>query len=105
MASMLARTDRMSELLPVFHQQALQAAGGTASVFLRLHLDTSHLHPESAAGLQRLEGAPWLTDLVGQAAADRCWTERAAVVVCGLADVKARLHAEVAVIAPLVAGA
>jgi two-component system NtrC family sensor kinase len=105
MASMLARTDRMSELLPVFHQQALQAAGGTASVVLRLHLDTSQLHPESAAGLQRLDGAPWLADRVGQAAADRCWTERAAVVVCGLADVKARLHAEVAVIAPLVAGA
>jgi two-component system NtrC family sensor kinase len=103
MAGTLAKSDRMADLLPAFHQRAIQASGGSASVLLRLNRRTGHLHPESAAGVDHLDSGAWLVDPQGRCAAERCWTERQALVVSGLPEVSSRLQAPVAVLAPLTA--
>jgi signal transduction histidine kinase len=103
LAQALARSDRLADLFPDFHQAAQSATGGSASVVLRLNARTGQLHAESAAGVDHLAPDPWLTDGPGRCAAERCWAERAPQVVSGLDDMAARLHADIAVLVPLFA--
>jgi C4-dicarboxylate-specific signal transduction histidine kinase len=103
LASAVARTDRMADLLPLFHQRALQVAGGRSSVLLRLNPRTGHLQGDSAAGLDVLSHEPWLDDDEAQVAAERCWSEVTPVVLRGVAELAARLNAPVAVLTPLLA--
>ena len=104
LAAMLARTDRLADLLPAFHSHALHVARGTASVLLRLNPRTGHLQADSATGIDELDTAPWLNDEAGHGSADRAWSERAPVVVAGLRDVEQRLSAPIALVAPIIAG-
>jgi C4-dicarboxylate-specific signal transduction histidine kinase len=101
LAGVLANSDRMADPLPEFHRRALGAAGGTASVLLRLNHRTGHLHVDSGSGLDHIESAPWLDDPEARSAIDRAWTEAKPIVVCGLRDVTCRLHAPIALLAPL----
>jgi signal transduction histidine kinase len=105
LAQSLAQGDRMADLLPDFHLQALAASGGSASVLLRLNSQTGQLHPDSAVGVDHLEADAWLVDPRSRCAVERAWAERGGIVVTGLAEVSARLHADVAVLAPLSTGA
>jgi len=91
----------MSELLPELHQQAIQVAGGRSSVLLRLNPRTGLLHGASAAGVERLDPEPWLSDSAGRSAAERAWTEGSPVVLSDLATLTARLDSNAAVIVPL----
>ena len=92
----------MADLLPVFHQRALQAADGRSSVLLRLNPRTGQLQGDSAAGLDFLGPEPWLLDAPSQAAAERCWMELTPVTHRA-ADLTGRLNAPIAVLTPLVA--
>jgi signal transduction histidine kinase len=92
----------MAELLPLFHQRALQAAAGRSSVLLRLNPRTGQLQGDSAAGLDFLGPEPWLLDEPSQAAAERCWMELTPVTHRA-ADLTGRLNAPIAVLTPLVA--
>jgi PAS domain S-box-containing protein len=93
----------MADLLPLFHQCALQVAGGRSSVLLRLNPRNGQLQGDSAAGLEFLGPEPWLVDDQAQAAAERCWAEVTPVTLRGTADLAARLNAPVAVLTPLIA--
>ena len=93
----------MADLLPLFHQRALEVAGGRSSVLLRLNPRTGHLQADSAAGLEFLGPEPWLLDETAQAAAEQCWSELAPVILSGGADLPARLNAPMAVLTPLIA--
>ena len=101
LTGVLAKSDRMADLLSEFHQRALRAAGGSASVLLRLNHRTGHLQADSASGLDHLEAGPWLLDADARSAVERSWTDGTPVVVSGLRDVARRLHAPMAVVAPL----
>ncbi|HUE90132.1 MAG TPA: ATP-binding protein [Vicinamibacterales bacterium] len=103
LASAVARTDRMADLLPLFHQLLLRAVGGQSSVLLRLNPRTGHLQADSAAGLDVLGPEPWLADDESQAAAERSWAKVTPVTLRGIADLTERLNAPIAVLAPLVA--
>lgn len=91
----------MADLLPMFHQRALKAVGGRASVLLRLNPRTGSLHADSAAGVDSLGHEPWLADAKGRAAAERCWSESALITVSGHRELTNRLGTGVAVLAPL----
>jgi two-component system NtrC family sensor kinase len=93
----------MADLLPLFHELALQVVGGRSSVLLRLNPRTGYLQADSAAGLDVLGPAPWLVDDHARAAAERCWTEGALVTPGGDADLAIRLNAPLALLTPLVA--
>jgi PAS domain S-box-containing protein len=101
LAEAVAKSDRMADLLREFHQHALGAAGGSASVLLRLNHRTGHLQAESAAGIDHLDSEPWLADPQGQCAAERAWAGGMPQVVAGLPDVSRRLGGRVGVLAPL----
>jgi PAS domain S-box-containing protein len=103
LASAVARSDRMADLLPLFHQHALQATGGRSSVVLRLNPRTGQLQGDSAAGLEFLGPEPWLADAQGQAAAERCWAGGTPITLRHVADLPERLLAPSAVLMPLVA--
>ena len=81
LASAVARLDRMAELLPLFHQRAIQAAQGKSSVLLRLNTRTGLLQADSAAGLETLDANPWLTAPDERAMAERAWSDATPVFV------------------------
>lgn len=101
LAHAVARHDRMADLLPELHLQALDVTGGRASVLLRLNPRTNQLQAASASGLDDLDPLPWLADVPGQAAADRAWTEGSPVVVSDLSDLTDRLGSPAAMVVPL----
>jgi PAS domain S-box-containing protein len=104
LAGMLARTDRLADLLPAFHRYALHLTSGTASVLLRLNARTGHLQADSAIGVDDLPAGPWLDDEDGRSSAERAWSQRALIVVSGLADVAQRLKSRIALVAPILVG-
>jgi len=101
LARAVARHERVADLMPELHQQALHAAGGRCSVLLRLNPRTGLLHGASAAGLDHLDAEPWLTDAAGRSAAERAWRDGTPVVFTDLADLPSRLHTRGAVLVPL----
>ena len=91
----------MADLLPEFHQHALRAVNGRASVLLRLNPRSGHFQADSAAGIDHLEPLPWLADVAGHALADQCLTDGTPRVLADNADLSSRLETPQAVIAPL----
>lgn len=100
LGSAVARLDRMADLLPLFHQQALAVANGRASVLLRLNARTRELQAESAAGLDTLPPEPWLDDEDGRAVAERVWTG-GRPLIAHEGEVVGRLQTRTVLIAPL----
>ena len=90
----------MADLLPLFHQRALSAVNGRASVLLRLNSRTRQLQADSAAGLDTLRPEPWLDDEDGRAIAESAWTNGRPTVVSG-GEVARRLQTKAVLIAPL----
>jgi PAS domain S-box-containing protein len=90
----------MADLLPLFHQRAIQAANGRCSVLLRLNPRSGLLQADSAAGLDTLDAHPWLDDAAGRVTAERAWSE-ARPIVEPAGDTARRLQAPVVIVAPL----
>src|SRR5688572_5554855 len=80
LARAVARHDRMADLLPEIHQQALRISGGRSSLLLRLDPRTRSLHGVSAAGVDHLDPEPWLADRAGRAAAEQTWAQGVQIV-------------------------
>ncbi len=92
----------MADLVRQLHEQALAISGGRASVLLRLDPRTGQLQGVSAAGLERLEPEPWLTDQSGHAAAERTWSAGMPRAFSSLSSLSSRLATSAAVLIPLV---
>ena len=58
----LARTDRLSELLPILHQHAVEAIHGRSSILFQFDPSGEWLQATSAYGVERLPTEPWLSD-------------------------------------------
>ena len=56
----LAKTDRLSELLPLLHQQATEAVGGRTSIVFQFDPAGEWLQATSAFGIEQLPTEPWL---------------------------------------------
>jgi PAS domain S-box-containing protein len=103
LARAVARHDRMADLLPEIHLQALRISGGRSSVLLRLDPRTRSLHGVSASGVDHLDPEPWLADRAGRAAAEQAWGEGVQVVT-GPKSLLTRLEARAAILVPLITG-
>ena len=101
LARAIARRERMADVLTAAHEQALAASGGRSSVILRLLPGTRELYGLSAAGLDELDPAPWLTSRRANAAAERAWNAAEPIVVKNLPELTTRLPAKAAILAPL----
>jgi signal transduction histidine kinase len=101
LASAVARHDRMAELLPLFHQRAINAASGRSSVLLRLNPRSGLLQADSAAGLETLDPDPWLNASAERGVAERAWAGKKTLIVPAGADLARRLQAPFAAVAPL----
>ena len=104
LARAVSRHAPTADILQQLHAEALRLTGGRSSVLLRMDPRTRLLYGVSAAGLDRLEPEPWLTDAAGRAAAERTWAERGPKVFPRLAALSARLDAKAAVLVPLFNG-
>ena len=56
----LSTTDRLSELLPLLHQQAIDVVGGRSSIVFQFDPTGEWLQATSAFGIDRLPTEPWL---------------------------------------------
>ena len=56
----LSTTDRLSTLLPLLHQDAVDAIGGRASILFEFDRAGEWLQAPSAFGIERLPAEPWL---------------------------------------------
>jgi two-component system, NtrC family, sensor kinase len=56
----LSTTDRLSDLLPLLHQQAIAAVGGRTSIVFQFDPTGEWLQATSAFGVDRLPNEPWL---------------------------------------------
>ena len=56
----LASTDRLSDLLPLLHQHAVEAIGGRTSIVFQFDPTGEWLQATSAFGIDRLPTEPWL---------------------------------------------
>src|SRR5205807_9412673 len=56
----LSTTDRLSELLPLLHQQAIDAVGGRSSIVFQFDPTGEWLQATSAFGIDGLPTEPWL---------------------------------------------
>jgi PAS domain S-box-containing protein len=65
----LTRTDRLGDLLPLLHQQAIEAVGGRSSIVFQFDPSGAWLQATSAHSVDRLPTEPWLatSGLVPQA--------------------------------------
>ena len=91
----------MADLLPLFHQRALLAANGRASVLLRLNPRTGLLQADSAAGLDTLDPHPWLTESAERETSERAWSQAHPLHLPAGDELSRRLHASHVVVAPL----
>lgn len=103
LARAVARQERMSDLLPELHQQAVRAAGGSTSVLLRFNPRSSDLIPSSAFGLDHLDYEPWMTTDEARAAAERVWKEAAPLIVSDVPELAERLSSRAAMLVPILA--
>ncbi len=58
----LARTDRLSDLLPILHQHAVDAVQGRSSILFQFDPTGEWLQATSAHGIDRLPADPWLSN-------------------------------------------
>ncbi|MGE0703318.1 MAG: histidine kinase dimerization/phospho-acceptor domain-containing protein, partial [Vicinamibacterales bacterium] len=58
--SLLARTERLTDVLPTLHQRALDASGGSRSLLFEITPHGSRLQATSGFALETLEGGPWM---------------------------------------------
>lgn len=65
-ATLVARSDTLSDVLAGLHARVQEAASATCSVLLELEPDTGRLHPTSGRGLDHLAADPWCTDEVSR---------------------------------------
>jgi PAS domain S-box-containing protein len=101
-AQAVARQHRLADLIPAIHEQALRISGGRASVLLRQNPATRRLHGTSAAGLEQLDGEPWLIGPRAAAAVEHAFAARAPVVVHDVPEAAVRLQANAVVLVPLI---
>jgi PAS domain S-box-containing protein len=59
LVSLLARTDRLPDLLPHLHQHAVEATGGACSLLFEHNPRNGVLQPTSGFGLDELRTDPW----------------------------------------------
>ncbi len=59
-ATLLARAERLTDVLPALHQRTLDLSGGTCSLLFELSPHGSRLQATSGFALETLEGGPWL---------------------------------------------
>jgi signal transduction histidine kinase len=106
-APVIARRDRLSDLLPDLHHHAVRVCHGVCSVLLRSGPDPDRLVAASGFGLDHLDAEPWLTSPAGRAAVERAWETADSVVLEELSrtvpDLAERLGTSGAVVVPLVA--
>lgn len=103
LAARLAQIDRMADLLPAFHDEALRAAGGRVSVLLRLNPRTGRLQADSAAGLEALDPAAWLDAPEARQWLDGVWSSGAATLTPA-PELPGRLGTPHAAAVPLICG-
>jgi signal transduction histidine kinase len=58
--TLLARTERLIDLLPQLHQHALDATGGDCSLLFEFNPENSQMQATSGFGLEELKTDPWL---------------------------------------------
>ncbi|MEW5983529.1 MAG: ATP-binding protein [Acidobacteriota bacterium] len=66
-ATLMASTDAVSDVLVALHLRVQQATSAACTVLLELAADTGLLHPTSGRGLDHLAVDPWCTDEVSRA--------------------------------------
>ena len=58
--TLLARTERLIDLLPQLHQHALDVTGGDCSLLFEFNPETSAMQATSGFGLDELKTDPWM---------------------------------------------
>lgn len=97
----VTREGRSADIWSELHAQALDLAGATASVLLRINSQSGDLVPMSAAGLEDLPPTAWLTTETGRAAAERTWSEGVPLVFTDIAELNASLGTPAAMLVPV----
>ena len=101
LAQAVARQHRLSEIIPAVHEQALRVSGGDTSVLLRLSPATRRFHGTSAAGLEQLDGEPWLIGARATAVVEETFAAHAPLLVADVPEAAVRLRAKAVVLVPL----
>ena len=97
----VARRNRVAELVPALHEEALRVSGARVSVLLRTRPGSRQLQAHSAAGLDTLGPETWLARPSDAALVDRAWAEEAPIFVEDSPELATRLKAKAAVLVPL----
>jgi signal transduction histidine kinase len=105
LVSLLARTPRLTDLLPHLHQHALEVTGGAKSLLFEHNPRNGAMQATSGVGLDTLRTDPWLPAPEEAALVAEAFRERAALLVNDadrqMPDLAARLSARSALLLPL----
>jgi two-component system NtrC family sensor kinase len=108
LATLLAHSVRLTDVLPQLHQHALDVTGGTCSLLLENNPRNGVLQATSAYGLDELRTDPWLPLEKEAAVVLDAFAHHVPTLVPELhrdmPDLAARLHTPAALLIPLVRG-
>jgi signal transduction histidine kinase len=108
LVTLLARTERLIDLLPQLHQHALDATGGDCSLLFEFNPDNSLMQATSGFGLDELKTDPWLPGGEEHILVESAFGRNAPTVVADLTrqmpQLGQRLGARAALLVPLAGG-
>ncbi len=105
---LLAGTARVIDMLPVLHQRAIDAAGGTCSLLLEHNPRNGVLQATSGSGLDELRTDPWMPSAEEHALITSVFARRAPTFVADAdrqaPDLSSRLGAPALLLVPIAQG-
>lgn len=108
LVSLLARTPRLTDLLPHLHQHALDMTGGTHSLLFEHNPRNGAMQATSGFGLEVLHTEPWLPGAEEAALVGEAFAARAPLLITDadrqMPDLARRLDARAALLLPLAHG-
>jgi len=103
-ASLLARAERLTDVLPALHQRAIDLSGGRCSLLFEISPHGSRLQATSGFALETLEGGPWTPGAAERDVAEQALSGRPVFVdeaTTRTPDLAARLGTPAVCLVPL----